>query len=104
MADLLLIPPIAFVIYLVLVGVLARIGRSLAGPSKATPLKSSTYSSGEAGPTSTAVPGYRPFFLIALFFAILHLGVLVLGSGGLTPITGVYLVGIILALLALILG
>ena len=42
--------------------------------------------------------------MIALFFAILHLSVLVLGSGGLTPITGVYLVGVIMALLALILG
>ena len=101
---ILLIPPIAFVIYLVLVSLLARLGRSLAGPGNASALKSSTYSSGEAAPVSTAVPGYRPFFMIALFFAILHLSVLVLGSGGLTPIMGVYLVGIILALLALILG
>ena len=50
------------------------------------------------------MPGYRPFFLVALFFAILHLSVLVLGSGGFTIITGAYLVGIILALVALILG
>jgi NADH:ubiquinone oxidoreductase subunit 3 (subunit A) len=102
--SFLLIPPVAFVIYLVLVKVLARMGQSLAGPGQASALKSSTYGSGEEGPTTTAVPGYRPFFLIALFFAILHLSVLVLGSGGLTPIMGVYLVGIILALVALILG
>ena len=102
--DFLLIPPIAFVIYLVLVTVLARVGRLLAGPDHASIQKSSTYASGEAGPTTTAVPGYRPFFLIALFFAILHLGVLVLGSGGFTMITGIYLAGIILALIMLILG
>jgi len=30
-------------------------------------------------PTSVGVPGYRPFFVVALFFAVLHLGVLVLG-------------------------
>jgi NADH:ubiquinone oxidoreductase subunit 3 (subunit A) len=102
--EFLLIPPIAFVIYLLLVGVLAGFGRVLAGPSHASGLKSSTYSSGEANPTSTAVPGYRPFFLVALFFAILHLSVLVLGSGGFTLITAAYLVGIILALIALILG
>jgi NADH:ubiquinone oxidoreductase subunit 3 (subunit A) len=102
--DLILIPPIAFVIYILLVTALARIGRMLAGPSNASAAKSSTYSSGEAGPTTTAVPGYRPFFLIALFFAILHLSVLVLASGGFTMITGIYLAGIILALVMLILG
>jgi NADH:ubiquinone oxidoreductase subunit 3 (subunit A) len=102
--DFILIPPIAFVIYLGLVVVLNRLGRVLAGPGKASDAKSSIYGSGEAGATVSAAPGYRPFFLIALFFAILHLSVLVVGSGGFTWITGIYLVGIILALLALILG
>jgi NADH:ubiquinone oxidoreductase subunit 3 (subunit A) len=102
--DIILIPPIAFVIYVVLAMALSRIGRMLAGPGNASVAKSSTYSSGEAGPTTTAVPGYRPFFLIALFFAVLHLSVLVLASGGFTVISGVYLVGIILALVMLILG
>ncbi len=45
-----------------------------------------------------------PSSLIALFFAILHLGVLMLGTGGLTWMSGIYLVGLILALVALILG
>ncbi len=102
--ELLLIPPVAFLIYVVLVTVLARVGRLLAGPDHTSALKSSTYASGEASPTTTAVPGYRPFFLIALFFAVLHLGVLVLASGGFTPITGIYLAGIMLALVMLILG
>jgi NADH:ubiquinone oxidoreductase subunit 3 (subunit A) len=102
--SFLLIPPIAFLIYVVLVTLVAGIGRVLAGPSHASVMKSSTYSSGESNPISKAAPGYRPFFLIALFFAILHLSVLVIGSGGLTPITGIYLAGIILALVALILG
>jgi hypothetical protein len=52
----------------------------------------------------SAAPGYAPFFRVAFFFAVLHLGVLMLGSSGLTPIAGVYLVGLILALVALILG
>jgi hypothetical protein len=67
-------------------------------------MKSSLYGSGEAAPTNLAAPGYRPFFLIALFFAILHLGVLILGSGGLTVMSGIYLLGLVFALLALILG
>ncbi|HEY44287.1 MAG TPA: hypothetical protein G4O11_09930 [Anaerolineae bacterium] len=104
MDKTLLSPPIAFLANFLLVGVLYLIGRMLAGPSTMTPHKSSTYSSGEAPPVQPAAPGYRPFFVVALFFAILHLGVLVMGSGGLTTITGLYLAGLGLALLALILG
>lgn len=104
MIKALLSPPIAFLANFLLVGILYLFGRMLAGPSHATPDKSSTYSSGEAPPALPAAPGYRPFFVVALFFAILHLGVLVMGSGGLTTITGIYLAGLVLALLALILG
>lgn len=102
--EVLLTPPLAFVIYLLLAGALSLLGRRLAERGKISPLKASTYASGEASPTRPAAPGYRPFFVIALFFAILHLGILILGSGFATPITGVYLAGLMLALLALILG
>ena len=104
MHNVILGPPIAFLIYLAVAGILHALGRYLAGPTEVMPLKRSTYSSGEAPPAHTAAPGYRPFFVIALFFAILHLGVLVLGIGGLTLATGIYLGGLFLALLALILG
>jgi len=99
-----LAPPAAFVIYLVLVGLLAAAGRSLAGPANATPLKTGAYSSGEEPPQAAAAPGYRPFFVVALFFTILHLGVLMLGSSQFLPMSGIYLLGLMLALLALILG
>lgn len=102
--DVLLYPPIAFVIYLLLVGILSGVGRFLAVPSQANQLKQSAYASGEAGEDFKAAPGYRQFFVVALFFAVLHLGVLVLGSGTFTPMMGAYLVGLILALVALILG
>ncbi len=104
MTGILLAPPIAFAIYLVLAAILSGVGRALAGRSQASPLKTSTYASGEVAPTHSAAPGYRPFFAMALFFAVLHLGVLMLGSGGLTLISGAYLVGLMLALVALILG
>ena len=104
MKDILLAPPIAFLAYVVLAGVLTGFGRRLAGPSHASALKASTYASGEVASTRPAVPGYRPFFVIALFFAVLHLGVLVLGSSDLSSTSALYLVGLILALLALILG
>lgn len=103
--EILLYPPIAFVIYLALVGILSGMGRALAMPAQAdNHAKRSAYASGEAGTTHRAAPGYRQFFVVALFFAVLHLGVLMVGSAALTNVTGAYLIGLILALVALILG
>jgi NADH:ubiquinone oxidoreductase subunit 3 (subunit A) len=104
MNEMIFTPPIAFSIYILLVAVLIGIGRVLAGTPKPTPMKTSTYSSGEAPPEEMAAPGYRPFFVVALFFAILHLGALMLGSNDLSTMAVIYLVGLMLALLALILG
>ena len=104
MNNILLTPPIAFLIYLVLVGLITRFGKALAGAPHVTPMKESTYSSGEAPPTSLAAPGYRPFFVVALFFAILHLGALMLGTNNFSTMALVYLIGLMLALLALIIG
>ncbi len=103
--QILLLPPIAFLAYLLLVWLLSLFGKRLAGNiAVASPFKVSTYSSGEAPPTRLAAPGYRPFFVVALFFAVLHLGILVLSTGGFSPVIAIYLVGLLLALLALILG
>ncbi len=103
--QILLTPPIAFLVYLLLALLLSLFGKRLAGKSKAaSAFKSSTYSSGEAPPTRLAAPGYRPFFIVALFFAVLHLGILVLGTGGTSSVTIIYLLGLVVALLALILG
>jgi NADH:ubiquinone oxidoreductase subunit 3 (subunit A) len=104
MNHLLLIPPIALLVYVVLVGLVARIGRWLVGPVKESPTERTTYAGGEAPPRYLAAPGYRQFFVIALFFGILHLGVLVLGSEGQTLTAVIYLAGLSLALVALVLG
>lgn len=102
--DILLTPPLAFLIYIPLVLVIYWIGMKLAGPTKENAVKSSAYGSGEEAPTRTAAPGYSPFFVIALFFAILHLGMLVLGLGTFTATMIPFLVGLMLALVALLLG
>ncbi len=102
--QILLTPPLAFLVYLLLAGLLSLAGRGLAASSRRTALRNSTYSSGEAPPTRLAAPGYRPFFVVALFFAVLHLGVRVMATGGFTFVTIVYLSGLMLALLVLILG
>jgi NADH:ubiquinone oxidoreductase subunit 3 (subunit A) len=104
MSDILFTPPVAFPIYVLLVSILIVVGRIFAGKSHPNPAKSSMYASGEEALPNTAVPGYRPFFKVALFFAILHLGVVVLGSGGVSTGSVLYLVGLMLALIALILG
>lgn len=102
--NILLSPPLAFVIYIPLILVIVWFGRQLAGPEKSDPTKSSLYGSGEEAPMFTAAPGYKPFFLIALFFAILHLGMLMLGLAGQSLVSVGYLVGLAVALVALILG
>ncbi len=102
--EILLAPPLAFGIYLLLVSVLALVGRYMAAPSRGSSLTPTAYASGEEAPARAGVPGYRPFFLVALFFGMLHLGVLVLGTSDLSPTAGVYLLGLGLSLLALVIG
>ncbi len=102
--DLLLSPPFAFLAYIPVALALLGLGRMLAGPASPNAMKSSVYGSGEAAPTFEAAPGYQPFFLIALFFAVVHLAMLVLGIGSLPMPAAVYLVGLFIALVALILG
>ena len=102
--HLLLSPPVAFLAYIPLVLLLLGVGRLLAGPAHANAAKTSVYGSGEASPTFAAAPGYQPFFLIALFFAVVHLSMLVLGVGNLPAPAAVYLAGLFIALVALILG
>jgi len=104
MSDLLLMPPIALLIYLGLASILYALAGGMAERGADSSEKRSVYTGGELPPSHMAAPGYRPFFVVALFFAVLHLGVLMLGSSGLTPLSGLYLGGLLLALLALILG
>ncbi len=102
--QILLSPPVAFIIYLLLVALATGSWRLIAAPQHSTTLKETTYASGEAAPSRVASPGYGPFFVIALFFAVLHLGILMLGTSDLSLFAGIYLLGLILALVALILG
>jgi len=102
--DILLSPPMAFPLYLVLAGLLYGLGRVLSGAARPSAAKSGTYAGGEAPPKGAAAPGYGAYFTIALFFAVLHLGVLMLATGPLSPITALFILGLSLALLVLILG
>ncbi len=102
--DFILTPPVAFILYIPLVLLIVAFGRVLAGAGAPNPMKTSVYGSGEAPPAFAAAPGYRPFFLIAFFFAVVHLGMLVIGTGSLPLPAIAYIVGLLVALAALILG
>jgi NADH:ubiquinone oxidoreductase subunit 3 (subunit A) len=102
--QVILTPPIAFGLYAALVGILLAAAWKMAARGAPSQGKTSTYSGGEKAQAGVAAPGYRPFFMVAFFFAILHLGVLIVGSGGFTVVTGVYILGLIFSLVALALG
>jgi len=104
MKSILLSPLAAFLIYIVVVFIVSGLGKLFSATGRTTEFKTATYASGEESDPIPAAPGYRQFFVVALFFAVLHLGVLMIGSSGLSPVAGPYLLGLILALIALILG
>jgi NADH:ubiquinone oxidoreductase subunit 3 (subunit A) len=104
METILLSPLVAFLIYCGVAAIFSGLGRLFSAQGSQSDLKTATYASGEENDPIPAAPGYRQFFVVALFFAVLHLGVLMVGSSDLSPTAGVYLVGLILALVALILG
>ena len=95
--DWLASPPVALLIYgLGLYGLM----RLLSG----APRRSSLYAGGEVHTNGRSAPGYRPFFVFALFFAVAHLGALILATGAPSPIAVIYLCGLGVSLVALILG
>jgi NADH:ubiquinone oxidoreductase subunit 3 (subunit A) len=104
MENILLSPLVAFLIYCVVASIFSGLGRIFSAQGTKSEFKTATYASGEENDPIPAAPGYRQFFVVALFFAVLHLGVLMVGSSDLSPTAGLYLVGLILALVALILG
>ena len=104
MENILFAPVIVFMIYFVVVSAASGLGNLFSARGGDTEFKSATYASGEANDPGLAAPGYRQFFVIALFFAVLHLGVLMVGSSGLSPAAIPYLLGLILVLVALVLG
>ena len=104
MENLWLSPLVAFLIYFIVVSIVSGLGRLFSAKGVTSEFKTTTYASGEESDPIPAAPGYRQFFVVALFFAVLHLGVLMVGSSDLSSVAGLYLLGLILALIALILG
>ena len=95
--EALLIPPVAFLLYCAIV---YGLGWARSRAARRTIL----YAGGEIHPPRSALPGYKPFFVFALFFAVVHLGALMLASSVPSTTALLYLAGLVLALIALVLG
>ena len=78
--DILLSPPIAFVLFLIAAALLFRLGRRMAPKSNAVGGKLTSYACGEDMPGQKIQFGYRLFFFVALFFTIMHVAALVIAT------------------------
>ena len=103
--DILISPPLAFLVFLVLAFLIYALGSRLAPKLKKEGGKLTTYACGEDIPGVKLQFGYRLFFFIALFFTMMHVAALVIATipGGKIVFLGiVYLVMIFLSILALV--
>ena len=103
-AEFILFPPVAFVIFLT-VGVLIEIcGSSLAAKGKTSGGKKTQYACGEDVPAQRVQPDYSDFFPFALFFSIIHVTALIMAtlpSGNIALMGILYLAGVAISLYTL---
>jgi NADH:ubiquinone oxidoreductase subunit 3 (subunit A) len=103
--DLLLSPPVVFLLMLGAAALLYLAGRAMGPKLRKVGGKLTTYACGEDIPGVKVQFGYRLFFFIALFFTIMHVAALVVATapGGKVLLLAVfYLVVIFLAIMALV--
>ena len=80
MGNLLLSPPIDFLILLVVFALMALLARPLSPAGKETAGKGEPYACGQNVSTGRIQPSYNEFFPFAFFFTIMHVAALVLGT------------------------
>lgn len=103
--DLLLSPPIAFLIFLALFYLIYFLAGRIAPKGNKQGGKLKTYACGEDVPGVKVQFGYRMFFFIALFFTMMHVAALVVATLPAGPMVffGVFYLGMIfLSVMALI--
>jgi NADH:ubiquinone oxidoreductase subunit 3 (subunit A) len=106
--QLLLSPPVAVCIFLVLACGLYWLGGLLAAPGEEHPGKHQPYACGEDILPPEAQLSYRAFFQMALMFGVLHLATLMVSTlppgGASHRIAVAYLMGIAVSVLVLTKG
>jgi len=80
MNNILLSPPIAFLIFIVLGMVLSFLASKLAAVGADTELKKMSYACGQKNVAHHIRPDYSQFFPYAFFFTIMHVLVLVIAT------------------------
>ncbi|MCL2631959.1 MAG: NADH-quinone oxidoreductase subunit A [Coriobacteriia bacterium] len=95
--DLLLTPPVVFVLLLVVVGVVSLAARALQTRSNPTGSKGDPYACGQEVATGRFQPGYD-FFHIAFAFTILEVTALLIGT---VTANAIWLIAIIFAIIVL---
>jgi len=98
MSQLILAPPIAFIIFLIVVYLIYKGGGALALRKKVEGKKLDTYACGEDIPSAKVQHTYQ-FFRIAFFFTILHVAALVIAT---VPSGSAALLGIIYLVIAIV--
>lgn len=103
MTTILLAPPVVFLIYLALAGLISLFSKQLAASGKDAPGKMKSYACGEDMLVNRAQPDYSQFFQFAFFFTIMHVVVLVVATdpAGISLMSGLYLTVTVLALFML---
>jgi len=103
--DILLSPPVAFVLFLAVSWLIYMLGRRMAPKLNKVGGKLTSYACGEDVPGAKIQFGYRLFFFVALFFTIMHVAALVIATvpaGKIVLFAVLYLAVIFLSVMALI--
>ena len=103
--EILLSPPVAFILILAVVVLIYLLGKRMAPKLTRTGGKLTSYACGEDIPGTKVQFGYRLFFFVALFFTIMHVAALVIATvpaGKIALFAVLYLAVVFLSILALI--
>ncbi len=110
-ASILLLPPIAFGVFLLVLWTVSRVTSGMKAAGSKVEGKDLPYACGEEFPGLKAEPDYGSFFPFAIFFTLMHVVALMLATLALSPSPSAhlgagtaYLVAVGLALALLFLG
>jgi len=98
-------PPVAFILFLAISGLLFLLGKKMAPKLRRAGGKLTSYACGEDIPGVKVQFGYRLFFFVALFFTIMHVSALMIATvpaGKIVWFAVLYLAVIFLSIMALV--
>jgi NADH-quinone oxidoreductase subunit A len=98
-------PPVAFILFLAISGLLFLLGKKMAPKLSRAGGKLTSYACGEDIPGVKVQFGYRLFFFVALFFTIMHVSALMIATvpaGKIVWFAVLYLAVIFLSIMALV--